>query len=105
MTTNEYIYKTETGLQTRDQTSGSQGGGGEERDKLGIWGGQLDLEKAGEPEIKLPTSVASQKKQGSSIKTSVSALLTMLNPLTVWITANCRKFLKKWELQITLPFS
>ena len=88
MTTNEYVCTTETGLQTRDQTCGSQGGGREERDRLGIWGGQLYLEKAEEPEIKLPTSVASQKRQGSSRKTSVSALLTTLNPLTVWITAN-----------------
>ena len=50
------------------------------------------LEKAEEPEIKLPTSSGSSKKQESSRKTSVSALLTMLNPLTVWITINCGKF-------------
>ena len=36
-------------------------------------------------------------------KTSTSALLTMLEPLTVWITINCGKFLKRWEYQITLP--
>ena len=47
-----------------------------------------DLEKAEEPEIKLPTSVGSQKKQESSRKTSTSASLTMLKPLTVWITTN-----------------
>ena len=46
------------------------------------------LEKAEEPEIKLPTSVGSTKKQESSRKTSTSALLTMLKPLTVWITTN-----------------
>ena len=51
---------------------------------------KLDLEKAEEPEIKLPTSVDSSKKQGSSRKTS--ALLTMPKPLTVWITTNCGKF-------------
>ena len=49
---------------------------------------QLDLEKAEEPEIKLPTSVRSLKKQGSSRKTSSSALLTTPKQLTVWITTN-----------------
>ena len=53
---------------------------------------KLDLEKAEEPEIKLPTSAGSWKKQGSSRKTSISALLTMPKPLTVWITINCGKF-------------
>ena len=47
---------------------------------------KLVLEKAEEPEIKLPTSSGSLKKQESSRKTSVSALLTMPKPLTVWIT-------------------
>ena len=47
---------------------------------------KLVLEKAEEPEIKLPTSSGSLKKQKSSRKTSVSALLTMPKPLTVWIT-------------------
>ena len=46
------------------------------------------LEKAEEPEIKLPTSAESSKKQESSRKTSISALLTMPKPLTVWITIN-----------------
>ena len=50
------------------------------------------LEKADEPEIKLPTSTGSSKKQESSRKTSISALLTMPKPLTVWITINCGKF-------------
>ena len=49
---------------------------------------KLDLEKAEEAEIKLPTSVGSLKKQESSRKTSISALLTMPKPLTVWITIN-----------------
>ena len=49
---------------------------------------KLDLEKAEEPEIKLPTSAGSLKKQESSRKTSTSALLTMPKPLTVWITTN-----------------
>ena len=48
----------------------------------------LVLEKAEEPEIKLPTSSASSKKQESSRKTSLPALLTMPKPLTVWITIN-----------------
>ena len=50
------------------------------------------LEKAEEPEIKLPTSTGSSKKQESSRKTSISALLTMPKPLTMWITINCGKF-------------
>ena len=49
---------------------------------------KLDLEKAEEPEIKLPTSVGSSKKQENSRKTSTSALLTTSKPLTVWITTN-----------------
>ena len=47
---------------------------------------KLVLEKAEEPEIKLPISAGSSKKQESSRKTSTSALLTMPKPLTVWIT-------------------
>ena len=56
---------------------------------------KLVLEKAEEPEIKLPTSAGSYKKQESSRKTSISALLTMPKPLTVWITINCWKILKE----------
>ena len=56
---------------------------------------KLDLEKAEEPEIKLPASAVSSKKQESSRKTSISALLTMPKPLTVWITTNCGKMLKE----------
>ena len=53
---------------------------------------QAGLEKAEEPEIKLPTSAGSWKKQESSRKTSISVLLTMPKLLTVWITINCGKF-------------
>ena len=56
---------------------------------------KLDLEKAEEPEIKLPTSTGSLKKQESSRKTSISALLTLPKPLTVWITTNYGKFWKE----------
>ena len=56
---------------------------------------KLDLEKAEEPEIQLPTSVGSSEKQENSRKTSISALLTMSNTLTVWITINCWKILKE----------
>jgi len=66
---------------------------------------KLDLEKAKEPEIKWPTSTGSSKKQESSRKTSTSASLTTLKPLTVWITTNREKFLKRWEYQTTLPAS
>ena len=53
---------------------------------------KLVLEKAEEPEIKLPTSARSWKKQEISRKTSISALLTMPKSLTVWVTINCGKF-------------
>ena len=66
---------------------------------------KVDLEKAEEPDIKLSTSVGSQKKQENSRKMSTSASLTTLKPLTVWITTNCGKFLKRWEYQTTLPAS
>ena len=49
---------------------------------------KLDLEKPEEPDIKLLTSTGSSKKQASSRKTSISALLTIPQPLTVWITIN-----------------
>ena len=62
---------------------------------------KLDSEKAEEPEIKLPTSVRSSKKQESSRKTSTFALLTTPKPLTMWITTNCGKFWKGWEYQAT----
>ena len=53
---------------------------------------RLVLEKAEEPEIKMPISSGSSKKQESSRKTYISALLTTTKPLTVWITINCGKF-------------
>ena len=55
---------------------------------------KLDLEKEEESEIKLSTSAGSQKKQENSRKTSPSASLTMLQPLTAWTTTNCGKFLE-----------
>ena len=66
---------------------------------------KLDLEKAEEPENKLPTSVGSLKKQGNSRKTSPSASLPMPKPLTVWTTTNCGKFWKRWEYETTWPTS
>ena len=62
---------------------------------------KLVLEEVDKPEIKLPTSIRSLKKQESSRKTSIYALLTMPKLLTVGIVTNCGKFLKKWEYQTT----
>ena len=62
---------------------------------------QAGFRKGREPEIKLPTSAGSWKKQESSRRTSISALLTTPKPLTVWITINCGKFFKRWEYQTT----
>ena len=53
---------------------------------------QAGFRKAEEPEVKLPTSIGSSKKQESSRKTSTSAFLTMPKPLTVWTTTNSGKF-------------
>ena len=66
---------------------------------------KLDSEKVEKPEIKLSTSIGSSNKQESSRKTSTSALLTTPKPLTVWITTNCGKFLKRREYQTILPIS
>ena len=66
---------------------------------------KLVLEKAEEPEIKLPTSIGSSKKWESFRKSSTSALLTRPKPLTVWIITNCGKFWKRWEYLITWPAS
>ena len=63
---------------------------------------KLVLEKAEEPEIKLPTSAGSWKEQESSRKTSISALLTMPKHLIVCITINCGKFWKRREYQTCL---
>ena len=64
---------------------------------------KMDLEKAEEQEIKLPTSIGSLKKQESSRKTSTSALLTMSKPMTS--KTNCGKFFKRWKYQTTCPAS
>ena len=64
---------------------------------------ELVLDKAEEPEIKLPVSTGSPKKQEGSRKMSICALLTISKPLIVWITINCGKFWKRWEYQTTWP--
>ena len=66
---------------------------------------KLDLEKAEEPEIKLPTSTGTWRKQESSRKTSTSVSLTTPKSLTAWITTNYGKFFKRWEYQTTWPAS
>ena len=66
---------------------------------------QAGFKKGRETEIKMPTSAGSSKKQESSRKTSISTLLTMPKPLTVWITTNCGKFLKRCEYSTTWPAS
>ena len=66
---------------------------------------KLDFEEAEKREIKLPTSTGSSKKQENFKKKSTSTSLTMLKCLTVWITTNYGKFLKRWEYQATLPAS
>ena len=64
---------------------------------------KLVLEKAEEPEIKLPTSAGSSKKQESARKTSISALYA--KAFDCVITINCGKFWKRWEYQTTWPAS
>ena len=66
---------------------------------------KLDLEKAEEPDIKLPTYAESLKKQENSRKIPTPFLLTMSKSLTVWITTNYGKFLKRWEYKTTWPDS
>ena len=61
---------------------------------------KLDLEKAEEPEIKLPTSFGSLKKQ-ESFRKIFTALLTTPKPLTVWISTNSGKLFKRWEYHFT----
>ena len=56
-------------------------------------------------EIKLPTSVGSSKWKENSRKPYTSALLNMPKTLTLWITTNCGKFLKRQEYDTTLPAS
>ena len=55
--------------------------------------------------LPLMTSIGSSKKQDSSRKTSTYTLLTTLKPLTMWITTNDRKFLRRWNYQTTWPAS
>ena len=64
---------------------------------------KLVLEKAEEPEIKLPTSAGSWKKQ--EFQKNIYFCFIALKPLTVWITKNCGKYLKRGEYQATLPVS
>jgi len=66
---------------------------------------KLGFEEAEESEIKLPTFIESGGKQENSRKTSTPASLSTLKPLSVWTTANCRKFLKRWDYQTALPVS
>ena len=62
---------------------------------------KMDLEKADEPEIKLPTSAGSSKK-GEFQKNIYFCFIDYAKTLTVWITTNCEKFLRRWEYQTTL---
>ena len=62
---------------------------------------QGGFRKGRETRDQLPISTGSSKKQENSRETSISALLTMPKPLTVWITINCGKFWKRWEYQTT----
>ena len=64
---------------------------------------KLDLEQGEEPEIKLSTSIGSQKKQQNYRKTSTSALFTMLKPLNVWIMTNW-KILKEMGIPDHLTY-
>ena len=66
-----------------------------------MWTVNFQMLKLEEPDIKLPTSIGSSIKQESYRITSMSALLTMPKPLTVWIKRNCGKFFKRWEYQTT----
>ena len=65
----------------------------------------VDFEETEEPEIKLPTFVGSWRKQGNFRKTSTLASLTMLKPLTAWITKKLRKILKEIRVPDPLPVS
>ena len=64
---------------------------------------QAEFRKGRGTRDEIATSVGSLKKQETSRKTFISALLTMPKPLTVWITINCGKFFKRWEHQTILP--
>ena len=62
---------------------------------------KLAFKKVVESEIKLPALLGTWRKLENSTKTSNSFSLTMLKPLTVLITTNCGKFIKRWEYQTT----
>ena len=66
---------------------------------------KLDLEKAVEPDISLPTYLSIIENKENSRKTSTSAPLMTLKPLTVWITTNYGKCFKRWEYQTTFSAS
>ena len=66
---------------------------------------QAEFRKGKGTAIKLSTATVSSKKEESSRKTSISALLIVPKPLTLWITANCGKFFKWQEYQSNLPAS
>ena len=67
---------------------------------------KLGLEKEEEPEIKLPRCIDHTESKGIPfLKKSTFVSLTMVKPLTVWITTNCGEILKRWEYQTTLPAS
>ena len=63
------------------------------------------LEKAEEPEIKLPTFAGPQRKQGNSRKNVYFCFIDYAKVFDLWITTNCGKFLKRWEYQAILPAS
>ena len=66
---------------------------------------KMVLEKAEEPEIELPTSAGSLKKQESSRKNIYFCFMDYSKAFDVWITINCGKFWKRWEYQTTWPAS
>ena len=66
---------------------------------------RLDLEMAKEPEIKLPISVGSSKKQESFRKKHLFCFIDYAKAFDVWIITNCGKFFKSWEYQTTWPAS
>ena len=66
---------------------------------------KLGFKETEEAEIKLPTFIGSWSKQDNFRKTSIFVSFTTLRPLTVWITTNCEKFLKRWEYHTALPVS
>ena len=66
---------------------------------------KLDLEKAEEPEIKLPTSIGSIEKAREFQKNIYFCFIDYAKALTLWTTTNCGKFWKTWEYQTTWPAS